>query len=157
LDSFITSIKSVNFKDSNSTPQVDQKFTPLALAAQGLFGRNYISSKEMTELATDHYRTKKGKGITLQYLIEKGLVQHKKQAQDTLKYHLRKGTLFTLGDKRPQQYYPISIKSEIIQNLGKNTPIHPTGVAMPLPTPLSCSSRSPLSQSLEHLTLHTLE
>jgi len=39
----------------------------------------------------------------LQYLIEKGLVKHKKQAQDALKYHLRKGTLFTLGDKRPQQ------------------------------------------------------
>jgi hypothetical protein len=96
----------------------------------------------------------------LQYLIEKGLVKHKKQAQDTLKYHLRKGTLFTLGDKRPQQYYPTTIKSEIIQNLGKNTPINPTGVAMllslPLPTSLSSSPLS-YSRSLEYLTIHTLE
>jgi hypothetical protein len=153
----MTSNKSVETKGSNNTLQVDNKFTPLVLAAQGLVGRNYISAEEMTELAINHYRTKKGKGITLQYLIEKGLVQHKKQAQDTLKYHLRKGTLFTIADKRPQQYYPTSIKSEIIQNLGKNTPIHPTGVAMPLPTSLSCSSRSPLFQSLEYLTLHTLE
>ena len=165
MDSFTTSNKSVETKGSNNTPQVDNKFTPLVLAAQGLFDRIYISAEEMTELAINHYRTKKGKGITFDYLIEKGLVKHKKQAQDTLKYHLRKGTLFTLGDRRPQQYYPTSIKSEIIQNVGKNTPIHPSGVAMPLllpllptlPTPLSCSSRSPISQSLEYLTLHTLE
>jgi hypothetical protein len=165
MDSFTTSNKSVETKGSNNTPQVDNKFTPLVLAAQGLVGRNYIPAEEMMELAINHYRNKKGKGITLQYLIEKGLAKHKKQAQDTLKYHFRKGTLFTLEDKRPQQYYPTSIKSEIIQNLGKNTPINPTGVAMllslPLPTssssPLSCSSRSPLSQSLEYLTLHTLE
>jgi hypothetical protein len=87
-----------------------------------------------------------------------------KNKQDTLKYHLRKGTLFTLIDKRPQQYYPTSIKSEIIQNLGKNTPIHPTGVAMllSLPLPLSSSSLSssllPHSRSpLEYMALHTLE
>jgi hypothetical protein len=125
MDSFTSSNKSVETKGSNNTPQVDQKFTPLVLAARGLCDRNYISADEITELAINHYRTKKGKGITLQYLIEKGLVEHKKQAQDTLKYHLRKGTLFTIGDKRPQQYYPAAIKSEIMENLGNNTPIHP--------------------------------
>ena len=113
MESFTTSNKSV---ETNNTPQVDNKFTPLVLAAQGLSDRNFISADEMRELAIDHYRTKKGKGITLQYLIEKGLVKHKKQAQDALNYHLRKGTLFTLGDKRPQQYYPTAIRSEIIQN-----------------------------------------
>ncbi len=158
MDSFITSNKSVNSKDSNNTPQVDQKFTPLVLAAQELFGRNYISSHEITDLAISHYRTKKGKGITFEYLIENGLARHKKQSQDTLKYHFRKETLFTLANKRPQQYYPTTIKSEIIENLGKNTPVHPTGVGiLSLPTttssPLSYSSRSPLSQSLEYLTL----
>jgi hypothetical protein len=115
--------KSEYAKDCKNAPQVNQKFTPLVLAAQQLFCRNYISAEEMTDLAINYYRTKKGKGITLQYLIENSLVQHKKQAQDTLKYHLRKGTLFTLGDKRPQQYYPTSIKSEIIENQQKNTPI----------------------------------
>jgi hypothetical protein len=105
MDSFMTSNKSAKTKDYNNTPQVHHNFTPLVLAAQQLFRRNYISADEMNELASNHYRTKKGKGITLQYLIEKGLVKHKRQAQDTLKYHLRKGTLFTIGDKRPQQYY----------------------------------------------------
>lgn len=136
MDSFTTSNKSVETKGSNNTPQVDNKFTPLVLATQGLFGRNYIPAEEMMELAINHYRNKKGKGITFDYLIEKGLAKHKKQAQNTLKYHLRKGTLFTLGDKRPQQYYPTSIKSEIIQNLGKNTShrgSHVTNILMLLP------------------------
>ena len=83
MDSFTTSNKSVETKGSNNnTPQVDNKFTSLVLTAQELFGRNYISAEEMTELAINHYRTKKGKGITFDYLIEKGLVKHKKQAQD---------------------------------------------------------------------------
>ncbi len=146
MESFPTSSKSERAKDSDNTLQVDNKFTPLVLVPQQLFGRNYISANGMNELAI---RTKKGKGITLQYLIEKGLVQHKRQAQDTLKYHLRKGTVFTLGDKRPQQYYPTAIKSEIIQNQQRNTPIHPTGVGM--------LSLSPLSQSFEYMTIHTLE
>src|SRR5918992_2258114 len=122
----IKSNSSSNYKASKSTPLRGDIFTPLVLAAQGLERKNYISEQEMTELAINHYRTKKGKGITWAHFIEKGLVQHKEQAQDTLKYHLRKGTLFTLGDKRPQQYYPIAIKSEILQNLQRNTPIDPS-------------------------------
>lgn len=39
-------------------------------------------------------------------LMDAGLVSRKKQAQKALKYHLRIGTLFTLRDTRPQQYYP---------------------------------------------------
>lgn len=65
MGSFMTSNKSVKTRDSNNTPQMDHNFTPLVLAAQQLFGRNYISAEEMTELATNHYRTKKGKGITI--------------------------------------------------------------------------------------------
>jgi hypothetical protein len=52
----MTSNKSVETKGSNNTLQVDNKFTPLVLAAQGLVGRNYISAEEMTELAINHYR-----------------------------------------------------------------------------------------------------
>ena len=90
MDIFYYFNKSVNSKDSNNTPQVDQKFTPLVLAAQELFGRNYISSHEITDLAISHYRTKKGKGITFEYLIENGLARHKKQSQDTLKSPFQK-------------------------------------------------------------------
>jgi hypothetical protein len=85
----------------------------------------------MTDLAVDHYRTKKGTGITWKYLTEIGLAKNKQQAQDTLKYHLKKGILFTLGDKRPQQYYPTAIKSDIMESLQKNTPLYPIGVALP--------------------------
>src|SRR6188472_1210466 len=113
---------------AKNTPLRNHNFTPLVLAARGLVDRNYIPSEEMTDLAVDHYRTKKGQGLTWKYLIARGLVKHKKQAQDTLKYHVRKGTLFTLQDKRPQQYYATAIKSEIMEKLQRNTPIDPTGV-----------------------------
>ena len=71
-----------------------------------------------------------------------------------LKYHLRKGTLFTLGALKPQQYYATAIKSDIIENLQKSTQADPTGVA---------SSKSPhiskhsLSNCMEPIILQTLE
>jgi hypothetical protein len=109
----------------------------------------------MTDLAVDHYRTKKGKGITWKYLVEKGLAKHKRQAQDTLKYHVRKGTLFTLGDKRPQQYYPSTIKSEIMENIGRSTLVDHTGVAFS--NPLLPASKGPLANCLEPIILQSLE
>ena len=135
---------------AKNTPLRNHNFTPLVLAAQGLVDRNYIPSEEMTDLAVDHYRTKKAKGLTWKYLIERGLVKHKTQAQDTLKYHVRKGTLFTLQDRRPQQYYPTAIKSEIMEKLQKNTPLDPTGVVI---------SKLPISKAncLEPIVLQTLE
>jgi hypothetical protein len=143
------------FSNNNvkNTPLRKDRFTPLALAARGLVDRNYISAEIMTELAISQYRIKKGIGISWNNLIEKGLAKHKQQAQDTLKYHLRKGILFTVGDKRPQQYYPTAIKSDIMENLQKNTPIDPIGVAIStLPI-----SRAPLANCLEAIFNQTLE
>ena len=64
--------------------------------------------------------------------MDAGLVSCKKQAQKALKYHLRIGTLFTLRDTRPQQYYPSDIRSEVVKNyLQRNGPLDPIGVAFP--------------------------
>ena len=88
--------------------------------------------------------------------MDAGLVVHKHQAQEVLKYQLRKGNLFTLGDKRPQEYYPTKIKSEIVEKLAKrNTPIQPSGISsIILP---DNSSISPLSHCLQYVTIQTLE
>src|SRR5215217_292502 len=88
------------------------------ITLQGLAGRfasssrSYNFSHSITDLAVDKFR-KTGKGITYKDLMDAGVVVHKHQAQEALKYQLRKSNLFTLGDKRPQEYYPTKIKSEI--------------------------------------------
>ena len=116
--------------EASNTPLANSKSTPQTLSLQ-LCPRNlYVSSNQITEIAIDIYKTKGGRGITYTDLLERGVGLHKRQAQDMLKYHLRKGTLFTLEDRRPQRYYPTEIKSEIKQKkLQKNTPICPSGVA----------------------------
>jgi hypothetical protein len=89
--------------------------------------------------------------------MEAGIVIHKRHAQDILKYHLRKGDIFTLKDKRPQQYYPTGIRAEVIEKIAKNTPIDPTGVGI-LSTSSSSSSKSPLSpQCPQYTAVPTLE
>ena len=104
-------------------------------------------------MAIDIYKMR-GRGITYNDLLDRGFSLHKKLAQDMLKYHLRKGTLFTLEDRRPQQYYPTEIESEIKQKkLQKNTPICPSGVSfsnIPL-------SKGPLANCLQPLIVETLE
>jgi hypothetical protein len=89
--------------------------------------------------------------------MDAGIAIHKRHAQDVLKYHFRKGDIFTLKDKRPQQYYPTNIKSEVIEKTAKNTLIDPTGVGILLSTSPSSSSKSPLSQFLQYTVVHTLE
>jgi hypothetical protein len=124
------------------------------LVATIMIRYRYLSSRQITEIAIELYTTKGGKGITYTDLLERGFGLHKRQAQDMLKYHLRKGTLFTLEDKRPQQYYPTEIKSEIKQKkLQKNTPICPSGVAISN-TPIS---KGPLTNCLQPLIVETLE
>jgi hypothetical protein len=117
--------------------------------------RSYNSSDSITELAVGKFR-KTGRGINYKDLMDAGRVVHKHQAQEVLKYQLRKGKLFTLGDKRPQEYYPTAINSEIIEKIAKrNTPIQPSGVSsIILPDNFSIS---PLSQCLQYVTIQTLE
>lgn len=72
---------------------------------------------------------KNGKGITFNDLLSAGLASHKEQAQITLKHSLRMGLLFSLGNYKPQQYYPACLKSEISKTkMSKNIPIEVTQV-----------------------------
>lgn len=124
------------------------------LVATIMTRNRYLSSHQITEMAIDIYKTKGGRGITYTDLLDRGFGLHKRQAQDMLKYHLRKGTLFTLEDRRPQQYYPTEIRSEINQKkLQNNTPIYPSGVGLSnLPL-----SKGPLANCLQPLIMETLE
>jgi hypothetical protein len=63
--------------------------------------KSYNFSYSITDLAIDKFR-KAGKGITYKDLMDAGVVVHKRQAQESLKYQLKIGNLFTIQDKRPQ-------------------------------------------------------
>jgi hypothetical protein len=108
---------------------------PLALPGQyGEAGctkrRRYTRAEEIEKLAADKYK-ENGKGITFNDLLSAGLASHKEQSQITLKHCLRTGVLFTLGNYRPQQYYPTCLKSEISKaKMSKNIPIEVTGVGL---------------------------
>ncbi len=120
---------------------------------------HYASAEQIRSLAIDAFKVRGGRGITYSDLLLRGLVLHKKQAQDTLKYHLRMVTLFTLADKRPQQYYSTAIKSHVLEKLQKNTPVNHIGVAFPnIAIQKSRSiSGNPLVNCLEYLTTQTIE
>lgn len=132
-----------------------------------------ISSRQIEDLAKKNYNCN-GRGITYFDLIKLGVVDYKRQAQRTLKYHLSKGTLFTIKATRPQQYFPSSIRSNIIENqLHRNAPIEPSGVSYYSSSPngillhdsilnnhkssRSLTSKHPLYNCLERLQLQTLE
>ena len=123
--------------DISNTLLENSKSTPLALSALIGSSNRYVTSNEISKLAIEKYKTKGGRGITYADMLEAGLAEHKAQAQDMLKYHKRKGTLFTLEPLRPQQYYATAIKSDIMKNLQKSTPIDPTGVAINNERPIS--------------------
>jgi hypothetical protein len=131
------------------TPLTNSKNTQLAVRIQSTtrHSRIYTHSSEIVDLCMDKFK-KTAKGITYKDLITSGIVYHKKQAQDTLKYHRIKGVLFTVTDSRPQHYYPVCKKSEVIETLSKNTQIDHTGVTI---------SKHPLSNSLEKVIIQTLE
>jgi hypothetical protein len=137
-------------------PIASDKITQHSLVGRFSYGsRSYNFSQSITDLAVVKFR-KTGKGLTYKDLRDAGVVIHKHQAQEVLKYQLRKGNLFTLKDKRPQEYYPTKIKSEVFERTAKrNSPIQPSGVnSIILPVN---SSISPLSQCLQYVAVQTLE
>src|ERR671918_1264294 len=146
----------------NSPPLTNGENTPLVLAAQVFVPRSYTNSNQIIAIAIHEYK-KYGKGLTYVDLQEAGLAESKKQAQNILKHHLRKGALFTISDKRPQVYHPSCLRSEILKDqLQKNTPVDPIGVSLPtipsLSSPLgSIKSKHPLSQCIEYMSYYTLE
>src|SRR5919106_6206930 len=126
--------------NSNNLPLTNDKNTPQALEAQYYGHRSYTNSKLIIDIAIDEYKKHNGKGITYMTLLEKGIAKSKKQAQGILKWHLKQVTLFTIPDKRPQEYYPSCLRSEILKyQLQKNTPVDPLGVSLLITTSSSSS------------------
>src|SRR5215212_3445261 len=108
----------------SSISEVD-KNVPIEHKENVPIARGYVRSKEIQELAVEKYQ-KNGRGITFIDLISLGIARIKSQAQRKLKNCRQKGVLFTIEDHKPQQYYPTSIRSHILQR--KNIPIDPTGL-----------------------------
>ena len=99
--------------DTNRPFQFDGNI-PLALVGQRL-KRRYTKATLLLELAVTKYRHN-NHGITFCDLIQSGFAKHKRQAPLTLKNACKNNVLFTLEKRRPQKYYPISIKSEIVKD-----------------------------------------
>jgi len=120
---------------------------PLALLGQyGQCGytkrRRYTRAQEIEKLAVEKYN-KNGKGITFNDLLSAGMVSHKEQAQITLKHCLRMGLLFTLGNYKPQLYYPTCLKSEIFKaKITKNIQVGVTEVGFSDPPHFSLNTNS---------------
>ena len=143
--------------DVKNRPLYNGNIGPVALVAHVDSQRNYVNADQITQLAIKIYKTKSGMGITYQDLMDAGLVSYKKQAQKALKHQHAKGTLFTLRDTRPQQYYPTAIKSDIVESMQKNGPLDPIGVAFPNhSSPLSIS-KGPLANCMEPVIIQTME
>jgi hypothetical protein len=142
--------------DIKNLPLTSKKIPQEGLVGRFTSGsRSYNFSVGVTEFAAGKFR-KTGRGIFYKDLMDAGLVVHKDQAQELLKYQLRKGNLITFENKRPQEYYPAKIKSEVIEKLAKrNTPIQPSVVASKILP--DNSSISPLSQCMRYIAIQTLE
>jgi hypothetical protein len=106
---------------------------PLALLAQwngygNRVKRRYIRAQKIQHLAVDKYH-RNGYGTTYHDLISNGVASNKKQAQNTLKRCLQKNIIFTIEQHKPQHYYPVCLRSEVLRhNLSKNAPVEVTGV-----------------------------
>src|SRR5207302_7559009 len=88
--------------------------------------RRYVDAKTIVDLAIREFK-KNGRGISFRDLLINGLAKHKNQAKSTLKHHLSKGNLFTLGERHPQQYYPKSLEADVMGNRkSNNIPVAPT-------------------------------
>jgi hypothetical protein len=148
---------------NSSLPLANDQNIPLVLETQDSVQRSYTNSNQIINIAIDEYK-KYGKGLTYISLQDRGLSKTKRQAQKILKYHLKRGVLFALSDKRPQEYYPSCLRSEIFKKeLQKNTPIDPIGVSLLNASSISSSplgvnkSKHPLSQCIEYMSYYTLK
>jgi hypothetical protein len=90
--------------------------------------RRYTRAQHIESFAVDKYK-KNGKGITFNDLLYAGMASNKNQSQCTLKRYRNKGILFTISAHKPQQYYPVCIRSKILNSkMAKNIPIGVTEV-----------------------------
>jgi hypothetical protein len=124
--------------------------------------RNYTTKKTIEDLAEQKYRAC-GKGIKFEDLKRRFSV-NKPQAQQCLKHFHEVGVLFTAQDltsqgidlisnTNPQQYFRMSIKPYILQNLKwrKNVLVEPTGVNLSTANLVS-QLNSPLSNAVKNQT-----
>ena len=131
---------------NTNIPLTHGKNTPLLLEARDSVLRSYTNSDQIVNIAIGKYKLN-GKGLTYEDLLENGTAKNKIQAQNILKNHLRQGTLFTISDKRPQEYCqdPKILKHQ----LKKNTLVDPLGVGLLSTPPLGIKSKHPLSQCID--------
>jgi hypothetical protein len=127
-------MKIMSASNPNQNALIDSsQNAPLSLLAQGSGGgnrvkRRYIRAQEIQNLAVDKYH-RNGYGITYHDLISNGIASNKKQAQNTLKRCLQNNIIFTIAQCKPQHYYPVCLRSEVLKhNLSKNAPVEVTGV-----------------------------
>ena len=148
-------LRYIEIKNTKNILLANNKITHLELVDSIDSGhRSYVFSNKIIGIAAEKFR-RTGKGLKYSDLMKMGLVTHKKQAQDILKYHLKKGNLFTIKDRRPQQYYPTTDQSKVMEKIAANTLIEPSGVGSMI-LPMN-SHVSPLSQCLQYVALQTLE
>src|SRR5438094_5844328 len=101
----------------------------------GYIRQRYTRTHHVEKLAIEKYN-KNGKGITFNDLLSCGIALHKEQAQTTLKHCLKRKALFTISAYKPQEYYPASLRAEILEHkISKNMPIGVTGVGYYKPSP----------------------
>ena len=116
--------------------------------------RRYTKAQEVDRLAIRKYKTN-GRGITIHDLLSSGLARHKSQAQNTLKRCLAKNVLFVIENRKPQQYYPSSLKAEILNARLKNAQMRVTEVSYLQSIPVS-STDAIITRTLEDYVLPIL-
>jgi hypothetical protein len=136
-------------ESSENIPLESGENIPLGLVEQSFITRRrYTKSEEINHLAINHYR-RTGNGITFKDLLSSGLSHHKEQARTTIKHCIEKEVLFAPRKLRPQQYYPVCLKSEVMKRImSKSIPIDPTGIT---------HSSASLSNHPESTIIQTLE
>jgi hypothetical protein len=106
-----------------------------SIQGSGRKKRRYTLATEVEKMAIDKY-LKNGEGLTT-----RDLHIRKSQAQATLKHFVERQVLFTLDRRRPQRYYPSSLKAQIMDR-------HKSGNIPKWVTGSSCFS-NPLEDALQ--------
>lgn len=108
--------------------------------------RRYTKAKCIENLAINKYR-QNGKGICFNDLLSNNIAKHKRQAQVTLKHCLRSNILFTPYNRKPQQYFPTCLKSEILDRI---IPVRAIGVGLSRPPLFQDNSQGNRSIDFNH-------
>jgi hypothetical protein len=146
---------------TKSIPLEDARSIPLGIRGQvyddssskyGYKRRRYSRAKNIESVAINKFK-QNGRGISFQDLLSNGLATSKKQAQTTLKYYCRANILFTPFNRKPQQYFPTCLKSEI---LNKIIPVGVTEVPYLQGTSVSNKQDDIVGQTLENYVLPLL-